>query len=88
MNFSLLTHANKIHIHSISHNIVKITLRLIIVELDVWTYSIFEVSKEPSRQTGEVTEWAKVRIIFNGQSKRKERRQSCDNNFGALKAES
>lgn len=45
MKFSLLTHANKIHIHSISYNIVEITLRLIFVELDVWTYSILKSLK-------------------------------------------
>ena len=78
MNFPLLIHTNKIHIHFLSHNIVKITHRLMIVELNVWICSILKSLKNLL---------GKVRIIFNEQSKRKKRRQSCANNIDALQAE-
>ena len=53
MNFPLLTHTNKIHTHSLSHNILKITHRLMIVELDVWTCSILKSLKNlPDVQAG------------------------------------
>ena len=49
-----------------------------IVELNVWTYSILKSLKNLL---------GKVRIIFNEQSKRKKRRQSCANNIDALQDE-